>query len=173
MITVMEAMVGGSEDGLVDNRLVDCVMEDGLVDGMVDDWCRLGHWDDTAAHLTGELHRDLPARVSSELAFPPNSRVVSMAMRLMKSFFNTKMFPFKVSKYFQLQENEMTIQPAFGGAELGRAFLKCGRVEVGRGELETTLFLQFNLFYFPEHANFLVLKLSASTVSNSLRIRLF
>jgi len=90
--SVMEAMVGGSEDGLVDNRLVDCVMEDGLVDGMVDDWCRLGHWDDTAAHLTGELHRDLPA---------------------------------------------------FGGAELGRAFLKCGRVEVGRGELETTLFHNF------------------------------
>ena len=58
----MEAMVGGSEDGLVDS-----VMDDGLVDSMVDDWCRLWHWDDTAAHLAGKLHRDLPASVSSHL----------------------------------------------------------------------------------------------------------
>lgn len=99
--TMMEAMVGGSEDGLVDNGLVDCMVdnglvdgmvEDGLVDGVVDNWCRLRHWDDTATHLTGKLHRDLPA---------------------------------------------------FGLAELGGAFLKCGGVEVGRGKLEATLFHNF------------------------------
>ena len=37
--------------------------KDGLVDSMVDDWGWLGHWDDTAAHLTWKLHRNLPARV--------------------------------------------------------------------------------------------------------------
>jgi len=62
--TVMEAVVGGSEDGLVDSvvddRLVDGV-DKRLVDGMVDNWCRLWHWDDTAAHLARKLHRDLPA----------------------------------------------------------------------------------------------------------------
>ena len=66
---MMVAMVGGSEDRLVDNRLVDGMVDNGLVDGMVDNWCRLRHWDDTAAHLTGKLHRDLPARVSSESLF--------------------------------------------------------------------------------------------------------
>jgi len=85
--TVMEAMVGGSKD-----RLVDCMVDDGLVDGMVDDWCRLGYRDDTATHLTWKLHRDLPA---------------------------------------------------FGGAELGGALFQCGRVEVGRGKLEATLFHNF------------------------------
>jgi len=97
--TVMEAMVGGSEDRLmdsvvdsvVDNRLVACV-DDRLVYGMVDNWRRLRHWDDTAAHLARKLHRDLPA---------------------------------------------------FGSAKLGRAFLKSGRVQVGRGELEATLFHNF------------------------------
>lgn len=54
--TVMDAMVGGSED-----RLVDSVVDDGLVDGVVNNWCRLRHWDHTAAHLAGKLHRDLPA----------------------------------------------------------------------------------------------------------------
>jgi len=97
--TVMEAMVGGSEDGLVDgvvdDGLVDSVMDEGLVDGVdgvVNNWCRLGHWDDTAAHLPRKLHRDLPA---------------------------------------------------FGSAKLGRAFLKSGRVQVGRGELEAALFHNF------------------------------
>lgn len=90
--TMMVAMVGGSEDRLVDNRLVDGMVDNGLVDGMVDNWCRLRHWDDTAAHLTGKLHRDLPA---------------------------------------------------FRGAKLGGAFLKCGGVEVGRGKLEATLFHNF------------------------------
>jgi len=113
--TMMEAMVGGSEDrlmdsvvdnrlvnsmvdeglvdGVVDNRLVDGVMDEGLVvDGVVDNWCRLWHWDDTAAHLPRKLHRDLPA---------------------------------------------------FGSAKLGRAFLKSGRVQVGRGELEAALFHNF------------------------------
>jgi len=104
--TVMEAMVGGSEDRLVDSvvddglvdgmvdegLVVDGVMDEGLVDGVVDDWCRLGHWDDTAAHLPRKLHRDLPA---------------------------------------------------FGSAKLGRAFLKSGRVQVGRGELEAALFHNF------------------------------
>jgi len=93
--TVMEAMVGGSEDGLVDG-----VVDDGLVNGVderlvdcvVDNWCRLRHWNDTAAHLPRKLHRDLPA---------------------------------------------------FGSAKLGRAFLKSGRVQVGRGELEATLFHNF------------------------------
>jgi len=33
--------------------------------------------------------------------------------------------------------------PAFGGAKLGGAFLKCGRLEVGRGKLEATLFHNF------------------------------
>jgi len=103
--TVMEAMVGCSEDGLVDGvvdeGLVDCVVGDGLVDGVVDDglvdcvvdnWCWLWHGDDTAAHLPRKLHRDLPA---------------------------------------------------FGSAKLGRAFLKSGRVQVGRGELEAALFHNF------------------------------
>jgi len=111
--TVMEAMVGGSEDRLVDsmvdNRLVDGVdvglvdsvvdeglvdgvVDEGLVDGVVDNWCRLRHWDDTAAHLPWKLHRDLPA---------------------------------------------------FGSAKLGRAFLKSGRVQVGRRELEAALFHNF------------------------------
>ena len=57
-ITVMEAMVGGGKDGLMD-----CMVDDRLVDGMVDDWCRLGYRDDTATHLTWKLHRNLPARV--------------------------------------------------------------------------------------------------------------
>jgi len=78
--TVMEAMVGGSEDGLVDGvvddglvdsvvnyGLVDGVVEGLLVDGVVDDWCRLWHWDDTAAHLARKLHRDLPAFGSAKL----------------------------------------------------------------------------------------------------------
>ena len=63
----MEAVVGGSEDGLVnsvvDDRLVDGV-DKRLVDGVVDNWCRLWHWDDTAAHLARKLHRDLPERES-------------------------------------------------------------------------------------------------------------
>jgi len=72
--TVMEAVVGGSEDwlvdsmvddglvdGVVDNRLVDGVVDNRLVDGVVDNWCWLWHWDDTAAHLARKLHRDLPA----------------------------------------------------------------------------------------------------------------
>lgn len=54
--TVMDAMVGGSED-----RLLDSVVDDGLVDGVVNNWCGLRHWDHTAAHLAGKLHRDLPA----------------------------------------------------------------------------------------------------------------
>ena len=58
----MEAMVGGSEDGLVDG-----MMDNGLVDCMVDNWCRLWHWDDTAADLAGKLHRNLPARAQSHL----------------------------------------------------------------------------------------------------------
>jgi len=33
--------------------------------------------------------------------------------------------------------------PAFGGAKLGGAFLKCGRLKVGRGKLEATLFHNF------------------------------
>jgi len=94
--TVMEAMVGGSEDRLVDDvvadGLVDSVVDKGLVDGVVDNWCRLWHGDDTAAHLPRKLHRDLPA---------------------------------------------------FGSAKLGRAFLKSGRVQVGRGELEAALFHNF------------------------------
>jgi len=94
--TVMEAMVGGSEDGLVDsmvdNRLVDSMVDEGLVDCVVDNWCRLWHGDDTAAHLARKLHRDLPA---------------------------------------------------FGSAKLGRAFLKSGRVQVGRRELEAALFHNF------------------------------
>jgi len=69
--TVMEAMVGCSEDGLVDSmvddRLVDGVVDDRLVDGMVDNWCRLRHWYDTAAHLARKLHRDLPAFGSAKL----------------------------------------------------------------------------------------------------------
>jgi len=79
--TVMEAMVGGSEDGLVDgvmyNRLVDCVMYNRLVDCVVDNWCRLRHWDDTAAHLAGKLHRDLPALGGAKLgrAFLESGRV--------------------------------------------------------------------------------------------------
>lgn len=51
--TVVEAMVGDSKDGLVDS--------------MVDDWGWLGHWDDTAAHLTWKLHRDLPALGGAKL----------------------------------------------------------------------------------------------------------
>jgi len=94
--TLMEAMVGGSEDRLVDsvvdNWLVDGMVDIRVVDGMVDNWCRLWQWDDTAAHLPRKLHRDLPA---------------------------------------------------FGSAKLGRAFLKSGRVQVGRGELEATLFHNF------------------------------
>lgn len=54
--TVMDAMVGGSDD-----RLLDGVVDDGLVDGVVNNWCGLRHWDHTAAHLAGKLHRDLPA----------------------------------------------------------------------------------------------------------------
>jgi len=81
--TVMEAMVGGSEDRLVDSvvddRLVDGILDEGLVDGVVDNrlvdsvdgvvdnWCRLWHWDDTTAHLAGKLHRDLPAFGSAKL----------------------------------------------------------------------------------------------------------
>ena len=61
-ITVMEAMVGCSEDGLVDS-----VVDEGLVDGVVDNWCWLWHWDDTAAHLAWKLHRDLPGEHSSDL----------------------------------------------------------------------------------------------------------
>ena len=66
----MEAVVGGSEDGLVDSvvddRLVDCV-DKRLVDGVVDNWCRLWHWDDTAAHLARKLHRDLSGRESFDM----------------------------------------------------------------------------------------------------------
>ena len=66
----MEAVVGGSEDGLVDSvvddRLVDGV-DKRLVDGMVDNWCRLWHWDDTAAHLARKLHRDLPGGESFDM----------------------------------------------------------------------------------------------------------
>jgi len=78
--TVMEAMVGCSEDGLVDSmvddrlvdgmvddRLVDGVVDEGLVDCVVDNWCRLWHGDDTAAHLARKLHRDLPAFGSAKL----------------------------------------------------------------------------------------------------------
>jgi len=96
--TVMEAMVGGSEDRLVDDVVADGLVDsvdEGLVDGVdgvVDNWCRLRHWDDTTAHLAWKLHRDLPA---------------------------------------------------FGSAKLGRAFLKSGRVQVGRGELEAALFHNF------------------------------
>ena len=54
----MKAMVGDSKDGLVD-----CMVNNWLVDGVVDSWRRLGHWDDAAAHLTWKLHRNLPARV--------------------------------------------------------------------------------------------------------------
>ena len=70
----MEAMVGGSKD-----RLVDCMVYDGLVDGMVDNWCWLRYWDDTAAHLTWKLHRDLPARV---FILTYISMCVNMAMGL-------------------------------------------------------------------------------------------
>ena len=57
----------------------------------------------------------------------------------------------------------MPMQPAFGGAKLGGAFLKCGRLEVGRGKLEATLFLdEQNL---RNVLSFVVLRLS-------LRIRL-
>ena len=45
----MDAMVGGSED-----RLLDSVVDDGLVDGVVNNWCGLRHWDHTAAHLAGK-----------------------------------------------------------------------------------------------------------------------
>ena len=97
---MMEALVGGSEDRLVDsglvycmvdNGLVDGMVDNGLVDGMVDNWCRLRHWDDTAAHLPGKLHRDLPARVSSELILFPGIGCVSMTI-MIKSFFNMNCF---------------------------------------------------------------------------------
>jgi len=101
--TMMEAMVGGIEDGLVDGvdeGLVDGMVDNRLVDCVVDNWCRLRQWDDTAAHLPWKLHRDLPA---------------------------------------------------FGSAKLGRAFLKSGGVQVGRGKLEAALFHNFLTLNPGEH----------------------
>ena len=72
-MTVMDAMVGGSED-----RLLDGVVDDGLVDGVVNNWCGLRHWDHTAAHLAGKLHRDLPAKDSADFLFKSESFEIIM-----------------------------------------------------------------------------------------------
>ena len=56
---MMEAMVGGSEHGLVDG-----VVDDRLVDSVVDDRSRLRHLDHPAAHLARKLHGNLSAIIS-------------------------------------------------------------------------------------------------------------
>ena len=59
---MVEAMVRGSEHGLVDG-----VVDNWLVDGVVDNRSRLRHLDHPAAHLARKLHGNLSAIIADQI----------------------------------------------------------------------------------------------------------
>ena len=59
---MMDAMVRGSEHGLVDG-----VVDNRLVDSVMDDRSRLRHLDHPAAHLARKLHGNLSAIIADQV----------------------------------------------------------------------------------------------------------